>query len=63
MSGSVGVTAEGTSNVTATLDRVSRSADETAVGAKLVLAASDALETASSELKDEVARFLQGVAA
>jgi methyl-accepting chemotaxis protein len=63
ISGSVGVTAEGTSNVTATLDRVSRSADETAVGAKLVLAASDALETASSELKDEVARFLQGVAA
>jgi methyl-accepting chemotaxis protein len=63
ISGSVGVTAEGTSNVTATLRRVAHSADETAASAKLVLTASDALDAASSELKAEVDRFLQRVAA
>jgi methyl-accepting chemotaxis protein len=63
ISGSVGVTAEGTANVTATLQGVTQSADETAASAKLVLAASEALETASSDLKAEVERFLGRVAA
>jgi methyl-accepting chemotaxis protein len=61
--GGVGVTAEGTSKVRTTLHRVSQSANETAASAKLVLAASDALDTASSDLKAEVERFLQRVAA
>jgi methyl-accepting chemotaxis protein len=63
ISGSIGTATHAASSVTSTLKRVRHSADESAASAKLVLAASDRLETSSSELKSEVERFLKRVAA
>lgn len=59
---SIGVASSGTAQVSATLDHVSRSADDTAACARAVLDSSDALQTASSELSTGVEAFLQRVA-
>ena len=63
ISGSISTAAQGTGGVTSSLDAVSRSSEETAASARLVLTASDNLEAASSELRAEVEHFLGRVAA
>ena len=52
----------GTRDVRATLDQVDRAVTETSNAAKTVLAASESVETAANELREQVVGFLQKVA-